>query len=93
MGRGEERVKCMERVTWKQVTTCKIANGNLLYGSGPQIAALYQPSKVEWGRRWEGGSRGRGMYVYLWLKFYIKKQNSVKQLFFNKKQTSKKPLF
>ena len=64
----------MQRVTWKQVTTCKMANRNLLYGSGPQIGALYQPREVEWGRRWEGGSRGRGMYVYLWLKFYIKKK-------------------
>ena len=35
MGRGEERVRCMERVTWKlNITTVKqIANGNLLYGS------------------------------------------------------------
>ena len=22
--------------------------------------ALYQPRRVEWGRRWEGGSKGRG---------------------------------
>ena len=36
MGRGKERVRCMERVTWKlNITTVKqIANGNLLYGSG-----------------------------------------------------------
>ena len=27
MGRGEERVKCMERVTWKlNITICKIDN-------------------------------------------------------------------
>ena len=33
MRRGEERVRCMERVTWKlNITTVKqIANGNLLY--------------------------------------------------------------
>ena len=24
MGRGEERVRCMERVTWKHITICKI---------------------------------------------------------------------
>ena len=24
MGRGEQRVKCMERVTWKHITICKI---------------------------------------------------------------------
>ena len=36
MGRGEERVRCMERVTRKlKLTYIKyIANGNLLYGSG-----------------------------------------------------------
>ena len=27
MGRGEERVRCMERVTWKlNITVCKIDN-------------------------------------------------------------------
>ena len=36
MGRGEERVRCMERVTWKLTLPYVkyIANGNLLYGSG-----------------------------------------------------------
>ena len=24
MGKGEERVRCMERVTWKHITICKI---------------------------------------------------------------------
>ena len=24
MGRGEERMRCMERVTWKHITICKI---------------------------------------------------------------------
>ena len=35
-GRGEERVKCVERVTWKLTVPYvkSIANGNLLYGSG-----------------------------------------------------------
>ena len=36
MGRGEERVRCKERVTWK-LTLPYVkwrANGNLLYGSG-----------------------------------------------------------
>ena len=34
-GRGEERVRCMERVTWKLTLphVKQIANGNLLYGS------------------------------------------------------------
>ena len=35
-GRGEERVKCMERVTWKLTLLYvkQIVNGNLLYVSG-----------------------------------------------------------
>ena len=34
--RGEERVRCMERVTWELTLPYVklIANGNLLYGSG-----------------------------------------------------------
>ena len=34
--RGEERVRCMERVTWKLTLPYvkQIANGNFLYGSG-----------------------------------------------------------
>ena len=36
MGRGEERVRCMERVTWKFTLPYVkyIANGNLLYSTG-----------------------------------------------------------
>ena len=36
MGRGEERVRWMERVTWKLTLPYvkQIASGNLLYGSG-----------------------------------------------------------
>ena len=35
MGRGEEKVRCMERVTWKLTLPYvkQIANRNLLYGS------------------------------------------------------------
>ena len=34
-----------------------------------QTVALYQPRGVGWGGRREGGKRGRGqmLYVYLWL--------------------------
>ena len=36
VGRGKERVRCMERVTWKLTLPYvkQIANGNLLCGSG-----------------------------------------------------------
>ena len=52
-----------------------------------QTGALYQPRGVRGGRRWEGGSKGRGyMYAYGWfmLCFDRKQQNSVKQLSFDK---------
>ena len=61
---GEERVRCMERVTWTLTLPYikYIANGNLLYGSGNQTGALYKP-RVGWCGIWEGGSKGRG-YMY-----------------------------
>ena len=39
MGRGEKRMRCMERVTWKLTLLYvkQIANRNLLYGSGNSI--------------------------------------------------------
>ena len=67
MGRGEERVRCMERVTWKLTFPYvkQIVNGNLLMAQETQTGALYQPRGVGWGGRWEGGSKGRGyMYTY-----------------------------
>ena len=33
-GRGKERVRCIERVSWTYIIICKIAKGNLLYVSG-----------------------------------------------------------
>ena len=62
MRREEERVRCMERVTWKLTLPYikQIANWNLLYGSGNSTGALYQPREVGWGRRWEGVSKWRG---------------------------------
>ena len=68
MGRGEERVRCMETVTWKLTLPYVkwIANGEFaVWLRKTQTGALYQPRGVEWGGRWEGGSRGRGhMYAY-----------------------------
>ena len=65
MGRGEERVRCMERVTWKLTLPYikQIANRNLLYGSGNSNGALYQSRGVGWGGRWEEVSKRRG-YMY-----------------------------
>ena len=32
-----------------------------------QPGAWYQPRGVGWGERWEGGSKGKGIYVHLLL--------------------------
>ena len=67
MGRGEERVRCMERVTWKHITVCTIDSQQefACVAQETQTGALYQPRGVGWGGRWEGGSGGRGcMYTY-----------------------------
>ena len=58
-----------------------------------QTGALYQPRGVRWGRRWEGGSKGRGYicaYGWFMLIFDRKQQNSVKQLSFNLKNKGKR---
>ena len=34
---------------------------------GAQIRCSVTTEGVSWDGRWEGGSRGRGTYVYLWL--------------------------
>ena len=57
MRRGEERVRCKERVTWKLTLPYvkQIDNGNLHYvlSLGTQTGALYQPREMGWGGRWE----------------------------------------
>ena len=65
MGRGEERVRYMERVTWKLTLPYVkyLANWNLLMFQETQTGALCQPRGVGWGGRWEGGSKGRE-YIY-----------------------------
>ena len=64
MGRGEERVRCMETVTWKLTVPCvkQITNGNLLCGSGNSNR---DSVSIQRDGRQERGSRGRGyMYTY-----------------------------
>ena len=49
------------------ITICKINSQRefAVMAQETQIGALYQPREVGWGRRWEGGSKGRGyMYTY-----------------------------
>ena len=64
MGRGEDRVRGMERITWKLTLLHVkwIANGNLL-----NLRKLKLPLCVRGGvaGRWGGVSKGRGhMYTY-----------------------------
>ena len=48
MGRGEERVRCIQRVTWKVTLPYvkQITKGNLLHQE-TQTLALYQPRGVD----------------------------------------------
>ena len=66
MGRGEERVRCMERVTWElTLPYVKQPMGICCLAQETQMGALYQSRGVGWGRRWEGGSKESGyMYTY-----------------------------
>ena len=65
MGRGEERVRCMERVTQKLTLphVKQIANGNLLYSSGNSNRLCINLE----GREMGGRLKRKGSYVYLWL--------------------------
>ena len=69
MERGEERVRCMERVTWKLTLPYvkSIANGNLLYGSGSLKAGSVSTLSGGMGGEMGGRVRREGIYVYLWL--------------------------
>ena len=62
----EERMRCMERVTWKlTLPYVKQPTGICSMAQETETGALYQPRGVGWGGRWEGGSKGRGyMYTY-----------------------------
>ena len=68
-GRGEERVRCMERVTWKLklLYVNLIAIGNLLCGSGNSNRGSISTQRSEIGREMGGRFKREGIYVYLWL--------------------------
>ena len=48
MGRGEERVRCMEGATWKHITICKIEMGICCMAQETQTGALYHSRGVGW---------------------------------------------
>ena len=67
MGRGEERVRCMGRLAWKlRLPYVKREPGGICcMAQVIQTGPLYQSKGVGWGGRWERGSKG--ICVYLWL--------------------------
>ena len=69
MGRREERVRCMERVTWKLTLPYVkyIANRNLLYGSGNSNPGSVSTWRDGMGREMGGRFKREGIYVYIWL--------------------------
>ena len=69
MGRGEERVRCMERVRWKLTLPYvkEIAQGNLLYGSGNSNRGSVSTWRGGMRREMGGSFKREGIYVYLWL--------------------------
>ena len=67
MGRGEERVRCMEKVNMETyITISKIdSQWEFAVRLRKLKQGLWINLEVIWGRRWEGGSKGRGyMYTY-----------------------------
>ena len=56
-GRGEEWVRCMQRVTWKLTLPCvrQTDNRNLLYVSENSNRGSVSAYRGEMGRAWEGG--------------------------------------
>ena len=69
MGRGEERVRFVERVTWKLTLLYVkyIANGNLLHGSGNSNRGSVSTQRGGLGRKMGGSFKREGIYVYLWV--------------------------
>ena len=69
MGRGEERVRCMEKVTCKLTLPYVkyITKGNLLYGSGNSNRGSVSTELAGMGQETGGRFKREGIYVYLWL--------------------------
>ena len=65
MGRGEERVRCMERVSCKLTLQYvgQTANGNFLYASRNSNRGSVSVYTGEMGREMGGRFKGRG-YIY-----------------------------
>ena len=68
MRRGEEMVRCMERVTWKLTLLYVkwIANGNLLYGSGNSNKGSVSTWRGGMGREIGGSFKREGICCDSW---------------------------
>ena len=66
MGRGEERVRCIERVTWKLTLPYVkyIANGNLLCVSGNSNRGSVSTWRGGMGREMGGRLKRERIYIY-----------------------------
>ena len=69
MWRGEERIRCVERVTWKLTLPYVkyIANVNLLYVSGNTNRGSVSTQRGGMGKDMGGSFKSEGICVYLWL--------------------------
>ena len=49
------------------ITICKLDSQQefAVFAQETQTGALYQPRGVGWGGRWEGGSKGGDIYIYI----------------------------
>ena len=67
--RRVERVRCMERVTWKLTLPYVkyIAHGNFLSGSGNSNRGSVSTPRRGTGREMGGRFKREGVYVFLWL--------------------------
>ena len=65
MGRREERLRCMKRVTWKLIVPYVkwIANRNLLYGSGNSNRGSVSNLRGGMGRNGREVENGGDIYV------------------------------
>ena len=69
MGRGEERVRCMERVNMETyITICKILSQlEFAYVSGNSNRGSVSTSRCGMGREMGGRFKREGIDIYLWL--------------------------
>ena len=64
LGRGEETVRCMERVTWKLILSyLKQPTATCYMAQETQTGALYQPRRVGWAARLEEFQEGRDICI------------------------------